>query len=119
MALEGTLRYPEPGRPINRTTGNGTTGLPATLRDRVAGSAPLDFADNHMRILVIEDDDEAAAYLLKGLSESGHQVDLVVDGRAGLERAENGAQEDLIERLQVLEGEIKDFKAMLKKRRDR
>ncbi|HKA34634.1 MAG TPA: hypothetical protein VKH64_15565 [Candidatus Binatia bacterium] len=36
-----------------------------------------------------------------------------------LERAENGAQEDLIERLQVLEGEIKDFKAMLKKRRDR
>ena len=40
-----------------------------------------------MKILVIEDDDEAAAYLVKGLSESGHQVDLAVDGRRGLERA--------------------------------
>ncbi|HEV3174664.1 MAG TPA: response regulator, partial [Stellaceae bacterium] len=49
-----------------------------------------------MRILVIEDDDEAAAYLLKGLSESGHQVDLAVDGRQGLEHAANGEFDALV-----------------------
>ncbi|HUJ97683.1 MAG TPA: response regulator transcription factor [Stellaceae bacterium] len=40
-----------------------------------------------MRILVVEDDREAAAYLIKGLSESGHRVALVEEGRDGLERA--------------------------------
>src|SRR5271154_3433271 len=40
-----------------------------------------------MRILVIEDDREAAAYLVKGLTESGHRVDLADAGRQGLERA--------------------------------
>lgn len=49
-----------------------------------------------MRILVIEDDDEAAAYLLKGLSESGHQVDLAADGRRGLEHATSGEFDALV-----------------------
>jgi two-component system OmpR family response regulator len=40
-----------------------------------------------MHILVIEDDREAAAYLVKGLTESGHCVDLADEGRQGLERA--------------------------------
>jgi two-component system, OmpR family, response regulator len=40
-----------------------------------------------MRILLIEDDHEAAAYLVKGLTESGHRVDLAGAGRTGLERA--------------------------------
>jgi two-component system, OmpR family, response regulator len=40
-----------------------------------------------MRILVVEDDREAAAYLVKGLTESGHRVALVGEGRDGLERA--------------------------------
>jgi two-component system, OmpR family, response regulator len=40
-----------------------------------------------MRILLIEDDREAAAYLVKGLTESGHRVDLAEAGRSGLERA--------------------------------
>jgi two-component system, OmpR family, response regulator len=40
-----------------------------------------------MRILVIEDDREAAAYLVRGLTESGHRVDLAGDGRKGLARA--------------------------------
>jgi two-component system, OmpR family, response regulator len=40
-----------------------------------------------MRILVIEDDKEAAAYLVKGLSESGHRVDLAEHGRIGLDIA--------------------------------
>lgn len=43
-----------------------------------------------MRILVIEDDDEAAAYLLRGLTESGHEVDVAADGQRGLARATGG-----------------------------
>ncbi len=37
-----------------------------------------------MRILVIEDDREAAAYMVKGLSESGYVVDQAADGHEGL-----------------------------------
>jgi len=40
-----------------------------------------------MRILVVEDDREAAAYLAKGLAESGHHVELTADGRDALDRA--------------------------------
>lgn len=39
---------------------------------------------NGMRILVVEDDREAAAYLVKGLKESGHVVDLASNGEDGL-----------------------------------
>jgi len=37
-----------------------------------------------MKILVIEDDRTAAAYLAKGLKEAGHVVDVANDGREGL-----------------------------------
>jgi len=37
-----------------------------------------------MRILIIEDDDETAAYLAKGLKETGYTVDRAADGREGL-----------------------------------
>jgi len=37
-----------------------------------------------MRILIIEDDAETAAYLVKGLSESGHRAERVGDGKEGL-----------------------------------
>ncbi|MBL1320720.1 MAG: response regulator [Methylophaga sp.] len=40
-----------------------------------------------MRILLIEDDQQAAAYLTKGLTESGHNVDHAVDGHVGLDLA--------------------------------
>ncbi len=40
-----------------------------------------------MRILVLEDDSEAAAYLVKGLKESGHLSDHAADGDKGLEMA--------------------------------
>ncbi|MBI1365788.1 MAG: response regulator [Alphaproteobacteria bacterium] len=43
-----------------------------------------------MRILVIEDDAEAAAYVAKGLREAGHVVDHAVDGQAGLNMASAG-----------------------------
>lgn len=37
-----------------------------------------------MNILAIEDDSETAAYISKGLTESGHSVDLAKDGKEGL-----------------------------------
>jgi two-component system, OmpR family, response regulator len=40
-----------------------------------------------MRVLIIEDDLDAAEYLAKGLRESGHKVELAADGREGLLRA--------------------------------
>ena len=43
-----------------------------------------------MRILVVEDDAEAAAFLSKGLREAGHVVDHAIDGEAGLNMAQAG-----------------------------
>lgn len=37
-----------------------------------------------MHILIVEDDQEAASYMAKGLKESGHAVDCAHDGKAGL-----------------------------------
>jgi len=49
-----------------------------------------------MHILLIEDDREAAAYLLKGLAESGHRVDHADEGRHGLECARKGSFDAMI-----------------------
>jgi two-component system, OmpR family, response regulator len=49
-----------------------------------------------MRILVIEDDREAAQWLVKGLGESGHVVDHAADGEAGLDLALEGVHDVLI-----------------------
>ena len=49
-----------------------------------------------MRILVIEDDAEAAQYLAKGLRESGHVVDHAEDGPRGLSLAVSGPYDALI-----------------------
>jgi len=43
-----------------------------------------------MRILIIEDDHEMAAYLMKGLKEHGYVVDHAADGRDGLLLASTG-----------------------------
>ncbi|MBP1886905.1 winged helix-turn-helix domain-containing protein [Sinorhizobium mexicanum] len=40
-----------------------------------------------MKVLVIEDDAETASYIRNGLTEEGHCVDVVVDGRNGLIQA--------------------------------
>ena len=37
-----------------------------------------------MKLLVVEDDRETAAYLVKGLGESGYVVDAVADGESAL-----------------------------------
>jgi two-component system OmpR family response regulator len=49
-----------------------------------------------MKILVIEDDRDAAGFLRKGLSESGHTVDLAHDGEDGLHLASTGHYDALI-----------------------
>ena len=47
-----------------------------------------------MKILVIEDDREAASYLHKALGEAGHQVELAHDGEAGLAAAKRAHTRD-------------------------
>jgi two-component system OmpR family response regulator len=49
-----------------------------------------------MRVLVVEDDHETAAYLVKGLSDSGHRVSLAEDGHKGLECATHETFDALI-----------------------
>jgi two-component system OmpR family response regulator len=49
-----------------------------------------------MRILVIEDDREAANWLIKGLAESGHVADHAADGEEGLNLAFETAYDVLI-----------------------
>ncbi len=51
--------------------------------------------DLRMRLLLIEDDAEAAKYLAKGLRESGYNVDVAANGRDGLFQATEG-NHDLI-----------------------
>jgi two-component system, OmpR family, response regulator len=49
-----------------------------------------------MRVLVIEDDRDAATWLLKGLKESGHLVDHAADGELGMALARENVHDVLI-----------------------
>lgn len=49
-----------------------------------------------MRILVVEDDEVAAEYVKKGLSEAGHVIDLAADGDTALEMAQAADYDALI-----------------------
>ena len=49
-----------------------------------------------MKILVVEDDQETASYLVKGLNESGYTVDRAADGREGLFHASSGGYDAII-----------------------
>jgi len=49
-----------------------------------------------MHILLIEDDCNAATYLVKGLAERGHVVDHAADGEAGLQMAVSGEYDVLV-----------------------
>ncbi len=40
-----------------------------------------------MRILIVEDDREAAAYIVKAMTEAGHVADHAADGEEGYEMA--------------------------------
>jgi two-component system, OmpR family, response regulator len=49
-----------------------------------------------MRVLVIEDDAETASYIRNGLTEEGHCVDIMADGRDGLVQASSDDYDVLI-----------------------
>ncbi len=49
-----------------------------------------------MRVLVVEDDGKAAAYLANALREAGHSSDLATDGETGLELARRGQYDILV-----------------------
>lgn len=49
-----------------------------------------------MRILVIEDDKEAAAYMVKGLGEHGHATDHAADAEAGVAMAQETAYDVIV-----------------------
>ena len=49
-----------------------------------------------MRILVVEDDKDAASWLVKGLKESSHIVDHATDGESGFELASDGNYDVLV-----------------------
>jgi two-component system OmpR family response regulator len=49
-----------------------------------------------MRILIVEDDAQAAAYMVKGLEESGHVADHAVDGESGYEMASDADYDVLV-----------------------
>ena len=49
-----------------------------------------------MRILIVEDDREAAQYLVKGLREAGHVPEHAADGEAGLSLATANAYDVLV-----------------------
>jgi two-component system OmpR family response regulator len=49
-----------------------------------------------MRILIVEDDAQAAAYMVKGLEESGHVADHAADGETGYEMASDADYDVLV-----------------------
>lgn len=49
-----------------------------------------------MKILIIEDDPEAAGYLVKALREAGHNPDHAGDGETGLHRAQSSQYDVLV-----------------------
>ena len=67
-----------------------------TVEFKEVESAPHPQAGYPMRVLIIEDDRDAANWLVKGLSESGHVADLASDGETGLNLAMNEGYDVLI-----------------------
>ena len=49
-----------------------------------------------MRVLVIEDDADTAAFVKRVLGEAGHSVDVSGDGDSGLNRARSGEYDALV-----------------------
>jgi len=49
-----------------------------------------------MRVLIIEDDEEAATFIAKALRESGHTADMAHDGEVGLNMARDESYDTLV-----------------------
>ncbi len=98
-------------RSAMRPTG-AETGSPDVPRTETVSVPPLSNSDDFqlfseltefkgrkktaMRVLVIEDDRDAATWLIKGLKESGHLVDHAADGEQGLALAREAVHDVLI-----------------------
>ncbi len=59
------------------------------MRDSAAAN-PTPAGRGEMRLLIVEDDREAAEYLRKALHEAGHMAELARDGEEGLALAQGG-----------------------------
>ncbi len=62
----------------------------------MSSSTALEASTESMRILIIEDDREAAAYLVKALREAGHVADHAGDGETGFHMADSRSYDVLI-----------------------
>lgn len=62
----------------------------------MSSSTALGTSTESMRILIIEDDREAAAYLVKALREAGHVADHAGDGETGFHMADSRSYDVLI-----------------------
>ncbi len=62
----------------------------------MSSSTALETSTESMRILIIEDDREAAAYLVKALREAGHVADHAGDGETGFHMADSRSYDVLI-----------------------
>src|SRR5687768_6308638 len=81
-----------PRRPAARAcwSASTATAAPPSCRSRFQGRFPLLVAGNHMRILIVEDDLEAAEAMARGLTEAGHDITRGNDGEEGLVAARDG-----------------------------
>jgi two-component system OmpR family response regulator len=61
-----------------------------------SSSPPAIESDLKMRILIVEDDRDAASYLVKAFAEAGHVADHAVDGLSGYALAKDGPYDVLI-----------------------
>lgn len=68
----------------------------AVTKQRNLTNSPREGIQTPMRILIVEDDKDAASWLLKGLRESKHIVDHAVDGETGLKLASEGRYDVLV-----------------------
>ena len=69
--------------------------MPATERNDLA-QRPIGRTEAPMRILVVDDDKDAATWLIKGLEDSNHVVDHATDGLMGLSMASEGRYDVLV-----------------------
>ncbi len=83
-------------RAIPGSMGDGP-GYSANRRSRSGIDERLVTAEHRtMRVLVIEDDHDTAAYVVKGLKEQGHVADHAADGEAGLHLATGESYDVLV-----------------------
>ena len=96
LGLIRTVAAVSPGSSVNltiRRQGH-ELDMPVTVGQRPAGGAGL--KEQAMRILVVEDDKDVGAFVVRGLKEAGHVVEHADNGRDGLFMAASEAFDAVI-----------------------